>query len=255
MELIAEGNTIPHPAKLDTGGEDRFLIDEKNNMCVVADGVGGWDILGVDPGIFTHKLLENCKSVVSKNPKYSPLQIMQEAYDQLLKTNCEGSCTCCIVKLYNENNKTILKYANLGDSGFRVIRGNKLLFRSKEQCKMFNFPYQLGSNGRGYADTPDQSDEGEINLENGDIIIMGTDGLFDNVFDDDLVSRCIEQKENTNDKKKIVSTCVMELCKYAQNISISRTAETPFGFNAARAALNWPGGKEDDITVVAIQYK
>ena len=48
-----------------------------------------------------------------------------------------------------------LHSANLGDSGFMVIRNGRTLFKSPPQQQSFNFPYQLGSEG---GNSPDQAD-------------------------------------------------------------------------------------------------
>lgn len=52
-----------------------------------------------------------------------------------------GSSTACIVALHKE--KRILHTANLGDSGFVVIRKNAIVHRSQEQQHYFNSPFQL----------------------------------------------------------------------------------------------------------------
>jgi protein phosphatase PTC7 len=52
-----------------------------------------------------------------------------------------GSSTACIIALHNE--KRILHTANLGDSGFVVIRKNTIVHRSQEQQHYFNSPFQL----------------------------------------------------------------------------------------------------------------
>ena len=52
-----------------------------------------------------------------------------------------GSSTACIVALHKE--KSILHTANLGDSGFVVIRNNTIVHRSQEQQHYFNSPFQL----------------------------------------------------------------------------------------------------------------
>lgn len=52
-----------------------------------------------------------------------------------------GSSTACIVALHRE--KSILHAANLGDSGFVVIRKNAIVHRSQEQQHYFNSPFQL----------------------------------------------------------------------------------------------------------------
>ncbi len=54
---------------------------------------------------------------------------------------CFGSSTACVVALHKE--KSILHTANLGDSGFVVIRKNTIVHRSQEQQHYFNSPFQL----------------------------------------------------------------------------------------------------------------
>jgi protein phosphatase PTC7 len=65
-----------------------------------------------------------------------------------------------------------------------VFRDGALLHRSQRQQKRFNCPLQL--NGRGSGDSITQADVGEIAVRHGDVLVVGTDGLFDNVFDADL---------------------------------------------------------------------
>ena len=45
---------IPHYKKRERGGEDSWIVADK--LIAVADGVGGWNNKGVDPGIFTKEL-------------------------------------------------------------------------------------------------------------------------------------------------------------------------------------------------------
>lgn len=48
------GHLIPHPAKKQKGGEDRFVISE--SMLAVFDGVSGWASHGVDPAAYPTSL-------------------------------------------------------------------------------------------------------------------------------------------------------------------------------------------------------
>ena len=56
-----------------------------------------------------------------------------------------------------------------------------MIFRSKEMQKSFNFPYQCGygQNGDDLKYLFFQDHE----IMHNDIVVMGSDGLFDNVFD------------------------------------------------------------------------
>ena len=83
----------------------------------------------------------------------------------------------------------ILKAANLGDSGFRVVRHGKVVLAAPAQEHYFNCPLQLG-----YAplsediDSASEAQEFEFEIQPGDLVIVGSDGLFDNVFDEDIVA-------------------------------------------------------------------
>lgn len=52
-----------------------------------------------------------------------------------------GSSTACIVVLDRQSHR--LHTANLGDSGFLVVRGGEVVHRSDEQQHYFNTPFQL----------------------------------------------------------------------------------------------------------------
>ncbi len=78
----------------------------------------------------------------------------------------------------------------------------QVVFRSEEQQHDFNFPYQLGSQSR---DRPSHADVKQyvvsaivafvigpntlhrVKVAEGDIVVLGTDGLFDNLFDEDII--------------------------------------------------------------------
>lgn len=55
--LVSGAAVIPHPAKQDKGGEDAYFACDRG-MCIgVADGVGGWAEIGVDPGLYSRELM------------------------------------------------------------------------------------------------------------------------------------------------------------------------------------------------------
>lgn len=136
----------------------------------------------------------------------------------------------------------VLKYANLGDSGFMVIRGNKVAFRTREQTHAFNTPLQIGTGG----DLPTDAEEGKVELEEGDVIVVGTDGLFDNLFDHeivDLVAKGLEEKRKPKEVAEL-------LASRAHQVGAKVTGKTPFGQSARKHGYHFVGGKMDDITVL-----
>lgn len=48
---------IPHPSKADKGGEDAYFASCDGKSIGVADGVGGWQMHGVDPRYFQFEFL------------------------------------------------------------------------------------------------------------------------------------------------------------------------------------------------------
>ena len=45
---------LPHPDKVETGGEDAFFVSSHGRGAFgVADGVGGWNLEGVDPSRYS----------------------------------------------------------------------------------------------------------------------------------------------------------------------------------------------------------
>jgi hypothetical protein len=55
------------------------------------------------------------------------------------------------------------------------------------QMHSFNCPFQLASPTLWpQADTPDDADVYEVDLQPGDVLVLGSDGLFDNMWDSEL---------------------------------------------------------------------
>ena len=80
--------------------------------------------------------------------------------------------------------------ANLGDSGWLVIRNGKVIGKSDPQCHVFNAPYQLSKSPKGFnsfSDTPSKAAFNEFQCEQGDIIVIASDGMFDNIFEEDII--------------------------------------------------------------------
>lgn len=85
----------------------------------------------------------------------------------------------------NRDNNTLYT-ANIGDSGFMVVRKGKVIRRSEEQQHYFNTPFQLSLPPPGYrqevlSDRPDAAMTDNIPVEDGDVILVATDGVFDNL--------------------------------------------------------------------------
>ncbi|CAN8074713.1 unnamed protein product [Agarophyton chilense] len=167
--------SIPHPDKADKGGEDAFFV--QCNALGVFDGVGGWASIGVDAGLYSKQLAQLTGEHIYKQGACS----VKEALKQAAACNeAIGSSTACVVGI--DDGK--LFGVNLGDSGLVVIRDGRIIYKTVEQQHYFNCPYQIGTDS---LDTVEVGNSIEVGLRHGDWVIMGTDGLWDNVFADKIV--------------------------------------------------------------------
>ncbi|XP_062086663.1 probable protein phosphatase 2C 26 isoform X1 [Humulus lupulus] len=241
---------IPHPRKVDRGGEDAFFVSShKGGALAVADGVSGWAEKNVDPSLFPQELMANFYYLVEDEEVNSDPQILiRKAH---AATSSIGSAT--VIAAILERNG-ILKIANVGDCGLRVIREGRVVFSSIPQEHYFDCPYQLSSEAisQTYLDAKVSSME----LIEGDTIIMGSDGLFDNVFDHELISTLARCKD------------VVEAAKALANLASTHAKDSdfdsPYALEARSRGFDIPwwkkilgrkltGGKLDDITVIVGQ--
>lgn len=174
----------------------------------------------------------------------NPVDVMRYAANYAKKT--VGSSTACIVTLKDGE----LNSANLGDSGFMLIRmtSNNMkdiqYYKTKEQQFSFNFPYQLGARSSNKAE---DADVVSIPVQPNDIIILGTDGLFDNL-DDARIIKIVYDTVMANSLESLnVSSLSRAIANEAFKVSQDPDAVTPFTIGSN---YRFRGGKPDDITVL-----
>lgn len=295
-------------------GEDAFFLGQ--HAVGVADGVGGWSTVGIDSGLYSRGLMQHTKQyfdahAVRKIATESPVEAMIAA-DALVKSaKIAGSTTFCVVSLHGDH----LKSALVGDAGFMLLRSanrgalnsdacdsldacrlpwnesnnsnnnNKnlhewrVVYKSQEQMHAFNTPFQVGS--------PHSKTEAKhalsltIPVRVGDLVVLGSDGLFDNLFVNDVAQLADEAFNTTSTthpsylgapnastsvrktveeaksygvcglkQKRLVGKFAEEVLAAAFQASIHPTKKTPFALQASRAGFQYSGGKPDDITVV-----
>jgi protein phosphatase PTC7 len=228
----------------------------------------------------------------------SPASIMAQAYDRVKADGIIGSCTACIALFDGARHQ--LHFSNLGDSGLIVLRhidsdvagalrrdrrtprtertsDLKITFVSQQQLRSFNHPYQLGWTG---AEIPEgeitsfrearEACTSSIHVRRGDIILMATDGLFDNIEMDELCALCFEWEQQNgfirsgdiaererrwsiggslaDVSAKRINGLAQMLVRRAREISMDENAETPFSVLAKENDVMWSGGMPDDTT-------
>lgn len=220
----------------------------------VADGVGGWRNYGFDPSKFSYSLMENCERLVVTgrfNPR-NPCHLIAASYYELQenKEQIIGSSTACVVVLNRTDQ--MLYTANIGDSGFLVMRNGQIVHRSEEQQHYFNTPFQLSLapaniSNLVHSDSPESADTSSLPIEEGDLILLATDGLFDNLPESIIVQQLSKLRDhNLENMQKMVNSLAFQ----AHRLAFDANYLSPFSKRARENGINVSGGKPDDITVL-----
>jgi protein phosphatase PTC7 len=169
-----------------------------------------------------------------------------------------GSSTALIALLKDDE----LRLANIGDCCCSIIRGEEYIFRSQEQQHSFNYPFQMGTNSK---DTPRKDGQRfNIKVQKNDLVILSSDGLVDNLFDEDILEEvqrysAVEEGSGNDDQKGDKNGRMMfsperlskALCSRAKAVSEDqRAVSSPFQQRANEEGIHFVGGKHDDITVL-----
>lgn len=107
------------------------------------------------------------------------------------------------------------------------------------------------------TDMPKDGDQKSFFLKDGDIILLATDGYFDNVYSHETLA-LVNKTMGTlakDDSDDTVAATVRELAKVLTNtakfLSMDSKRLSPWAKDAQAHGSNYIGGKSDDITLVA----
>jgi len=257
-----------HPAKTNTGIPNADAILEGLDYLGVADGVSGVFHLGLPPEALPWELLRSCgKKLFSgasspaelKRGKDSGtwlINLIQEAYDN---TEAYGATTLLVAALRDQN----LITACLGDSAMIVFRPSSLqplqlrsIFKTEPGRYDARRPIQIQRlHGGGFSVAgAHQVIQGAMvsttPVQPGDFLVLGSDGLFDNIGDADIgqvIERCCAQASGRSPKQDV--SAVLELAaKQLVDLAISRVKldRNP----ADVAAGEVPANNADDTTAL-----
>ena len=255
--------SLPHPEKIDTGGEDAYFVSSDSCALGVADGVGGWRESGVDPGDYSRTLMRSACDYFDAGQSKRPAD--NREWEETVrgaiavahqKTRMPGSSTACVLAL-NARDKYI-SAANLGDSGFIVVRNGTVLFQTPTLQHFFDCPYQLGAYP-DFVDATDYPSDAEtytLNVMPGDTIVIGSDGLWDNCPLDEIVQLLPDTDEAVENAAEVIAAAAREhagAVPYFAAITMlthhssccimcmSRRSVGSEGNAIACVRLNWPG--------------
>ena len=272
LALCAVGENRPHPDKVAKGGEDAWFVvvdaERGNGTICVADGVGGFNEQGVDPGLYARVLsYEGLAAATRDGGDDDPRRVAIEAQ---ANTKLPGAATMCVVRLSG----TTLTCANVGDSGFRVVRDGAVVYGSTAGQHYFNCPYQLQYRDLAKeCDVAEDADVFSFDVREGDIVVAGSDGLFDNVFDEEIASVATAAYAAAGDAAGGARAAAKALVEVARGHAGDKSYDSPYAREMAKSdtdkggapkavglfggfqqmmggASAGVGGKMDDITVI-----
>ncbi|KZW01488.1 protein serine/threonine phosphatase 2C [Exidia glandulosa HHB12029] len=206
-----------------------------------------------------------------------PVAVLQRAYTRAVSLShadhslC-GSSTALLAILLGDE----LRVAHLGDCALCLVRNGEMVFRSEEQQWKFNHPLQLGPSS---STVPSDAQSIVLKVQPDDIVILSSDGMSDNLWDEDVLDEVQKFASDVNDtslgpaastiRKHTMPALLSEaLCSRAKRASESRPArhpvrtlepvvdardldcDLPFARRAREEGIKFSGGKADDISVL-----
>ncbi|KAJ6085154.1 hypothetical protein N7499_004783 [Penicillium canescens] len=215
LGVTKDKNSVSRRRNRPDSGEDAFFVSRigirisdhqhENAEAVafaVADGVGGWTESRVDPADFSHGICgymaHTAQTWHEPAEQLRPKQLLQAGYDQVVAdpTIRAGGSTASVGIALPDGR---VELANLGDSGSVLLRRAAVHQYSVPQTHGFNTPYQLSVipprmraqasvfGGAFLEDFPKDASVTNLRMQHGDVLMLATDGVFDNLNNQDIL--------------------------------------------------------------------
>lgn len=235
----------PHPEKAAWGGEDYGFT--AGRTFGVFDGVSG---ATKEKGkkLYSRSLAESMKkSAGTDGQTTQELTVAMSTAKLEADDKATGASTAVVASVGQDN---VLRALNLGDSVCLVIRDGAVAARTREIIHYFDCPYQLSD------DSPDRPGDGttlSAELFRRDVVVAGSDGVFDNLSDAEVCEIVAEFGPQT--KANAIAKRIVER---SRAVSLDPEAVTPYS-TVARGKSGYPayrdgrGGKVDDVSCVVVK--
>mmetsp|Transcript_7965 Transcript_7965/g.16692 ORF Transcript_7965/g.16692 Transcript_7965/m.16692 type:complete len:414 (-) Transcript_7965:119-1360(-) len=273
-----------HPAKVRMGYKDADATLTSPMLLGVCDGVSQLEEFNMDPSLLPNELLRTCEELammqlmpdmpVSPQDAYrGPISLLKEAYEE---TESYGSTTVLLAALDNGTRihgklHPMIAVLSIGDCELLMLRRTngrheelEAVFHTEMQRIDYNVqtPLQLARVDGRIDEDFDESialeviEKGSavhcVSAYEGDILVLGSDGVFDNLFLDEIVEICNEilQPSKTGAFAPMLPSMLSQVAQRIVKESHGKSdakggqfVDTPIG----------KGGKVDDTSVVVAE--
>lgn len=165
----------------------------------------------------------------------------------------DGATTACVVGLKGSQ----LNGINVGDCAFALIRNGKLFYRTVDGNFTITRPHCIGrrQNGSEINDLSLGTDI-DFTVYSDDVIIMGSDGLWDNIYTEqvvEIVNETIGQREIADKSTQLDETLAKRIAEAVAGKAIMKARDpawpSPFQSKCPKH-YHHNGGKSDDVLVI-----
>mmetsp|Transcript_79603 Transcript_79603/g.251580 ORF Transcript_79603/g.251580 Transcript_79603/m.251580 type:complete len:561 (-) Transcript_79603:163-1845(-) len=203
LRFISASASRQHPIKREAGYVYADAVTRAPRLLGVCDGVSGVQQLGIKPDELPRELLQECSKAMDHciaadevpcdGDGHWLMSLLEEAYD---RTAALGATTVLLAAMEDCHRLVV---ANVGDCGLLVLRPDPSCpsrlsreFRTDELRYEANRPVQVMRLPNTTAAESHLVIQGArmntVNCFHGDLVVLGSDGIFDNLTDEEIAS-------------------------------------------------------------------
>lgn len=243
--------------------------------------------MGVNPAAFSRAIMRHSHEALQDGSGGDGAdRLVGALHSSLKKTVASGvlGSSTAVLASFDAEERSV-RCLNIGDSGVLIFRPSlrqtikheqilypRIIYRSQRHITGFNCPLQLS-----HMDDPESifgmPDVVSVQAKVDDIVVLCTDGVFDNLFDEQvqhIVSNYYVAKysntpmrataapttEGEENEYEDEETLVREIAYQAREVSTKYREVTPFEVAAKEEGIkSVTGGKLDDTTVIVCSFR
>lgn len=269
-----------HPQKAAKGAKDADATLCSPMLVGIADGVSQIEEFGIDASELPNELLNAVEELAvaqllpgQETEEYcGPISLVRDAYES---TECLGSTTLLTAAMDNSTRihgklHPMIAVCSIGDCEIIILRRGsdkrlQVVFHTEMQRIDGNAqsPLQLARVDESVDPDFDESIALEViergsavhcvSAFEGDIVVLGSDGVFDNLFIDEILYFCEQMLPPTPMGMKFQPVDRRILGSISQRLVAESHAKTQPGPNGFKQTPIGKGGKIDDTSCVVAQ--